>query len=37
VVAVQWHPEWRVEANPDSQTFFALMGRLLRGEKVIRR
>ncbi len=32
VVAVQWHPEWRVEANPDSQTFFALMGRMLRGE-----
>lgn len=33
VVAVQWHPEWRVETNPDSQTFFALMGRLLRGEQ----
>jgi len=32
VVAVQWHPEWRVDANPDSQTFFALMGRLLRGD-----
>ncbi len=33
VVAVQWHPEWRVDSNPDSQTFFALMGRLLRGDQ----
>jgi putative glutamine amidotransferase len=32
VLAVQWHPEWRTEANPDSQTFFALMGRMLRKE-----
>ena len=33
VVAVQWPPEWRAEANPDSQTFFALMGRLMRGDQ----
>jgi putative glutamine amidotransferase len=32
VLAVQWHPEWRVAANPDSQTFFRLLGRALRGE-----
>jgi len=32
VLAVQWHPEWRPEANPDSQAFFRLLGRALRGE-----
>ena len=32
VLAVQWHPEWRVAANPDSQGFFRLLGRALRGE-----
>ena len=32
VLAVQWHPEWRVADNPDSQTFFRLLGRALRGE-----
>ncbi len=32
VLAVQWHPEWRVAANPDSQAFFRLLGRALRGE-----
>jgi putative glutamine amidotransferase len=32
VVAVQWHPEWRVENNPQSQDFFRLLGRALRGE-----
>ena len=31
VIAVQWHPEWRAADNPDSQAFFALMGRALRG------
>ena len=32
VLAVQWHPEWRTDANPDSQAYFRLIGRLLRGE-----
>jgi putative glutamine amidotransferase len=32
VLAVQWHPEWRCDANPDSQAFFRLLGRALRGE-----
>jgi putative glutamine amidotransferase len=32
VFAVQWHPEWRTDANPESQTFFKLLGRALRGE-----
>ncbi len=32
VLAVQWHPEWQTDANPDSQTFFRLLGRALRGE-----
>jgi len=34
VVAVQWHPEWRTDANPDSQAYFRLLGRALRGEAV---
>jgi putative glutamine amidotransferase len=32
VLAVQWHPEWRTDANPDSQAYFRLLGRILRGE-----
>jgi putative glutamine amidotransferase len=32
VLAVQWHPEWRTELNPQSQAFFQLFGRALRGE-----
>lgn len=32
VIAVQWHPEWRTRDNPDSQAFFRLLGRALRGE-----
>jgi putative glutamine amidotransferase len=31
LLAVQWHPEWDA-ADPDSQTFFHLLGRALRGE-----
>jgi len=34
VLAVQWHPEWRTDTNPDSQAFFRLLGRALRGEAV---
>jgi putative glutamine amidotransferase len=32
VLAVQWHPEWKTERNPQSQIFFQLFGRALRGE-----
>ncbi len=32
VVAVQWHPEWDTDTKPDSQTFFHLLGRALRGD-----
>jgi putative glutamine amidotransferase len=32
VVAVQWHPEWKPEENPDSQRFFTLLGDAMRGE-----
>jgi putative glutamine amidotransferase len=32
VLAVQWHPEWRANENPQSQTFFKLLGRALRRE-----
>jgi len=35
VFAVQWHPEWRTRENPDSQAFFGLMGRALRGELAV--
>ena len=34
VVAVQWHPEWQTESNPDSQAFFKLLGKALRGDKL---
>ncbi len=32
VLAVQWHPEWDADTNPDSRIFFQLLGRALRGE-----
>jgi putative glutamine amidotransferase len=32
ILAVQWHPEWRSEENRQSQAFFRLLGRALRGE-----
>jgi putative glutamine amidotransferase len=32
VLAVQWHPEWQTEAYPESQAFFRLFGKALRGE-----
>lgn len=31
LLAVQWHPEWE-DDNPDSQTYFKLLGRALRGD-----
>jgi putative glutamine amidotransferase len=34
VVAVQWHPEWHTETEPDSQEYFRLLGRALRGDKL---
>ena len=34
VLAVQWHPEWHPGDHPDSQIFFQLLGRALRGEKL---
>jgi putative glutamine amidotransferase len=34
VMAVQWHPEWRPAENPQSQAFFRLLGRAMRGEAV---
>jgi putative glutamine amidotransferase len=35
VLAVQWHPEWRTDANPQSQTFFQIFGRALRGAPLV--
>ncbi len=32
VIAVQWYPEWHTEQDPDSQTYFRLLGKALRGE-----
>ena len=32
LLAVQWHPEWDTDADPDSQTFFRLLGRARRGD-----
>jgi putative glutamine amidotransferase len=32
VLAVQWHPEWNAQKNPQSQLFFRLLGRALRRE-----
>ncbi|MGL4541015.1 MAG: gamma-glutamyl-gamma-aminobutyrate hydrolase family protein, partial [Polymorphobacter sp.] len=30
VLAVQWHPEWQTDSNPDAQALFAEMGRRAR-------
>lgn len=35
VLAVQWHPEWKAHENPQSQVFFNLLGRALRGEPLV--
>ncbi|RDV07335.1 gamma-glutamyl-gamma-aminobutyrate hydrolase family protein [Sphingorhabdus pulchriflava] len=32
LLAVQWHPEWGTAKDPDSQTYFHLLGKALRGE-----
>lgn len=32
LLAVQWHPEWGTENDADSQAYFALLGKALRGE-----
>ena len=32
LIAVQWHPEWGTENDPDSQIYFHLLGKALRGE-----
>jgi putative glutamine amidotransferase len=37
VLAVQWHPEWKAHENPQSQTFFKLLGRALRREPLVAR
>ena len=31
LLAVQWHPEWGTENDTDSQTYFHLLGKALRG------
>ena len=31
LLAVQWHPEWRAEANPISLNLYRLFGRMVRG------
>jgi putative glutamine amidotransferase len=31
LLAVQWHPEWGTDNDPDSQTYFHLLGKALRG------
>jgi putative glutamine amidotransferase len=35
ILAVQWHPEWKAHENPQSQLFFRLLGRALRGEPLV--
>jgi putative glutamine amidotransferase len=32
VLGVQWHPEWHTAADPNSMTYFHLLGSALRGE-----
>ncbi|MFN3618707.1 gamma-glutamyl-gamma-aminobutyrate hydrolase family protein [Sphingorhabdus sp.] len=32
LLAVQWHPEWGTENDVDSQTYFQLLGKALRGD-----
>ena len=32
LLAVQWHPEWGTENDPDAQAYFRLLGNALRGQ-----
>lgn len=32
ILAIQWHPEWDVNENPDSRAIFKLMGDILRNK-----
>ena len=32
ILAVQWHPEWEAAKHPDSQIFFRLLGKAMRGD-----
>lgn len=34
ILAVQWHPEWQVQKNPESQALLRLFGDVLRGNVV---
>jgi putative glutamine amidotransferase len=34
VLAVQWHPEWQADQHDQSQIFFALFGRAVRGQSL---
>lgn len=34
LLAVQWHPEWQTDADAASISFFRLLGRALRGERL---
>lgn len=34
VLAVQWHPEWQTDRHADSQTYFRLLGKALRGTAI---
>ena len=35
VLAVQWHPEWKPAQNRQSQIFFEIFGRALRGAPLV--
>ncbi len=35
ILAVQWHPEWATDDHPHSQEYFKLLGRALRGDRLL--